>query len=48
MPEAVPTINSYANMCKHNVQEYYFLLLTIRKNKDDYKYETRYRGKEAI
>ena len=33
IPEAVPTLNSYANMCKHNAQECYFLLRTIRKNK---------------
>ena len=25
IPEAVPTINSYDNMCTHDVQEYYFL-----------------------
>ena len=45
--EAVPTLNSCAIMCKHDEQEYYFLLHTIRKNKDNYKYKTHYRSKEA-
>ena len=31
IPEAVPTLNSYANMCRHDAQEYCFLLCTIRK-----------------
>ena len=26
-PEAVPTLNSYDNMCTHNAQEYYFLFV---------------------
>ena len=42
--EAVPTLNSYANMCKHDTQEYYFLLRTIRQKKTTYKYETHYRA----
>ena len=42
IPEAVPTINSYDNMCKNTIS----CLRTIRKNKDDlanttYKYETQ-------
>ena len=40
IPEAVPTLNSYTNIYKHDAPEHYFLLRTIRKNKDDYKYET--------
>ena len=35
LPEAVPTLNPCANTCKHDAQEYYFLLRTIIKNKDD-------------
>ena len=31
IPEAAPTLNSYANMLKQDAQEYYFLLRTIRK-----------------
>ena len=49
IPESVPTLNSYANMCKHDAQEYYFPLCTIRRRKKtNYKFETHYRGKEAI
>ena len=34
-PEAGPTLNSYANLCNQDALEYYFLLRTYRKNKDD-------------
>ena len=48
IPEAVPTLNSYANMCRQDAQEYYFLLRTIRKTKTTYNYETDSLGKESI
>ena len=35
IPEAVTTLNSYANICRHDVQEYCFLLRTNRKNNDN-------------
>ena len=47
IPEAVHTLNSYANMCKYDAQEYYFLLHTIRKSKTTYKHKTHYKGKKA-
>ena len=46
IPEAVPTLNSYANMCRNDVQEYCFLLFRFKKTKTTYKYETHYRAKK--
>ena len=38
IPEVVPTLNSYDNMCAHERKNTISCLHTIRKNKDD---ETR-------
>ena len=49
LPEAFPTLKAYLNVCKQDVQECYILLCKIkREKKTTYKYETNYRGKEAI
>ena len=35
IPEVVPTLNSYDNMCAHERKNTISCLRTIRKNKDD-------------
>ena len=41
-PEAVPTLNSYDNMCGQDAQEYYFLFANTT-----YNYETQYRDNSS-
>ena len=46
--EAVSTLNSFANMCKHDAQDAVSCCAQFKKKKMTDKYEMHYRGKEAI